>query len=52
MRDSARMSCSIDRKADARHTYDRAVARMNETWSKSPDLLLMKAEAAKAMEMH
>ena len=25
--------------------------RMNETWPKSPDLLLMKAEAAKAMEM-
>lgn len=37
----------LGRQADARRTYDRAVSRMNETWPKSPDLVLLKREAGK-----
>jgi tetratricopeptide (TPR) repeat protein len=37
----------LGRQADAHHTYDRALVRMNETWPKSPDLVLLKAEAAR-----
>jgi tetratricopeptide (TPR) repeat protein len=38
---------NLDRQADARSTYDRAVARMNDTWPKSPDLVLLKKEAGR-----
>ena len=41
----------LGRSADARRTYDRAVARMNETWPKSPDFVLLKKEAAKVLGM-
>jgi tetratricopeptide (TPR) repeat protein len=36
----------LGRNADARRTYDRAVARMNETWPRSPDYILLRREAA------
>jgi hypothetical protein len=37
----------LGHQADARRMYDRAVERMNETWPKSPDLVLLKSEAGK-----
>jgi len=40
----------LGRQADARRTYDRAVARMNETWPKSPDLVMLKAEAVRLLD--
>jgi len=39
----------LDRQADARRTYARAVERMNQTWPKSPDLVLLKKEAGKVV---
>jgi tetratricopeptide (TPR) repeat protein len=42
----------LGRQADARRTYDRAVERMNETWPKSPNLVMLKAETAKLLVLH
>jgi tetratricopeptide (TPR) repeat protein len=39
----------VGRQDDARRAYDRAVARMNETWPKSPELVLLKNEAGKVV---
>jgi serine/threonine protein kinase/Flp pilus assembly protein TadD len=39
----------LGRNDDARGTYDRAVARMNETWPRSPESLLLQEEAAELL---
>jgi hypothetical protein len=45
----AMIDSKLGRQADARRTYDRAVARMNETWPRSPDYVLLQQEAAELL---